>query len=335
MPGIPGSTYDCRNVTSIRVSQRAFRRLSLSSAVSYALLVVTGGAVRLTGSGLGCPDWPSCYKHRLTAAYSFNAWIEFGNRLVTVVVSVLSIVVFLAAVSLRPRRRDVTWLAAGLLIGLAAQIVLGGLVVLFKLNPYLVALHFFLTLAVLGVAIVLYCLADPARAAHRPTPVVRDGIVWFVRLQFAVLVAVVLAGTVVTGSGPHAGNKDAKRIAIAFRDAAELHSTIALFLIGVTLGGLFALHLANAPGRIQRHAQLVLEIYAAQGVLGYLQYALHDNAAVVELHMLGATLAFGSTLLLVLACYGLGPAATDQLRTSRRDRPLVDERAAVTASPLA
>jgi cytochrome c oxidase assembly protein subunit 15 len=304
--------------------------LCLAPVVSYALLVVTGGAVRLTGSGLGCPDWPSCYQHRLTAAYSYNSWIEFGNRLVTVAVSILSIVVFLAAVSLRPRRRDLTWLATGLLGGLIAQIVLGGLVVLFKLNPYLVALHFFLTLVVLGDAILLYVIADPARAPHRPTLTVRSGIAWFVKLQFAVLTVVILAGTVVTGSGPHAGNKDAKRIAIAFRDAAELHSTIALFLIGVTLGGLFALRLANAPGGLQQHAQLVLEIYAAQGLLGYLQYSLHDNAAVVELHMVGATLAFGSTLMLVLACYGLGSAANERARASRRKQPLA-EREVLTA----
>jgi cytochrome c oxidase assembly protein subunit 15 len=331
MPGIDGSTYHWHNVVTISVGQKAFQRLCLASVVSYGLLVVTGGAVRLTGSGLGCPDWPSCYQHRLTAAYSYNSWIEFGNRLVTVVVSILSIVVFLAAVSLRPRRRDVSWLAAGLLLGLVAQIVLGGLVVLFKLNPYLVALHFFLTLAVLADAIVLYCVADPARVPHRPKAVVRREIVWFVRLQFGVLTTVVLAGTIVSGSGPHAGNKDAKRIAIAFRDAAELHSTIALFLIGITLGGLFALRLANTPGGIQRRAQLVLEIYAVQGLLGYLQYSLHDNAAVVELHMIGATLAFGTTLMLVLACYGLGPAAPGQSHASRRHPPLADEHETVTA----
>jgi heme a synthase len=318
-------------VRAISISEKAFRRLAMAAAVSYALLVVTGGAVRLTGSGLGCPDWPSCYKDRLTAAYSYNSWIEFGNRLVTVAVSVISIVVFLAAVSLRRKRRDINWLASGLIIGLAAQIVLGGLVVLFKLNPYLVALHFFLTLVVLGDAIVLYCVADSARAPGPPRPIVRQGIVWFVRLQFSVLIVVVLAGTVVSGSGPHAGNKDAKRIAIAFRDAAELHSTIALFLIGVTLGGLFALRLANAPAGIQRRAQLVLEIYAAQGFLGYLQYSLHDNAAVVELHMAGATAAFGSTLMLLLACYGLGSPANDQSRVSRKQRPFLDEREALTA----
>jgi len=96
------------------------------------------------------------------------------------------------------------------------------------------------------------------------------------------------------------------RIAIAFRDAAELHSTIALFLIGVTLGGLFALHLATPPAAFQRRAQLVVEIYAIQGFLGYLQYSLHDNAAVVELHMVGATAAFGSTLMLLLGLLWTG-----------------------------
>jgi len=331
MPRFDRSTYDCHKVPAISVSQKTFRKLSVASVISYVLLVVTGGAVRLTGSGLGCPDWPSCYQHQLTAAYSFNSWIEFGNRLVTVVVSIVSIVVFLAAMSLRPKRRDISWLSTGLLTGLVAQIVLGGLVVLFKLNPYLVALHFFLTLVVLGDAIVLYCVADATRVPHLPKPIVRDGIVWFVRLQFGVLIAVILAGTIVTGSGPHAGNTDARRIAIAFRDAAELHSTIALFLIGVTLGGLFAFHLAGAPAGIQRRAQLVLEIYAAQGVLGYLQYSLHDNAAVVELHMIGATSAFASTFLLLLACYGLGPAASDRSSASRKQRPFADEHETLSA----
>jgi cytochrome c oxidase assembly protein subunit 15 len=243
-----------------------------------------------------------------------------------VAVSVISIAVVLAAISLRPKRRDVSWLSFGLLIGLVAQIVLGGLVVLFKLNPYLDALHFFLTLVVLGDAIVLYCVADRAVDPARPKATVSSGIVWFIRLQFVVLVAVVLAGTIVAGSGPHAGNDHAKRIAIAFRDAAELHSTIALFLIGVTLGGLFALHLANAPTGIQRQARTVLELYAAQGFLGYLQYSLHDNAVVVEIHMIGATAAFGSTLVLLLACYGLGPAAKNTAMRSTRILRLLSSR---------
>ena len=294
------------------MSPKAFQRLAILPVALYALLVVTGGAVRLTGSGLGCPDWPSCYQHQLTAATYFHPLVEFGNRLLTVGVSIISIVVFVVAMYLRPRSREIRWLAFGLVIGLVAQIVLGGLVVLFKLNPYLVALHFALTLVVLADAILLYCFAGRADAAI--TRLVSGEVVWFIRMQLGVLGVLILAGTLVTGSGPHAGGPGAKRIPVAFRDMAEMHSTIALFLIGLTLGGLFVLHLARAPARIQRHARTVLEIYCVQGGLGYLQYALHDSPIVVEFHLVVATSAFGATLMLYLACFGLGHAAADVQR---------------------
>lgn len=294
---------------STSISAKAFKRLTVLTVVLYALLVVTGGAVRLTDSGLGCPDWPSCYQHQLTAAASFHPLVEFGNRLLTVGVSVISIVVFAAAMYLRPKRREIRMLAFGLIVGLLAQIVLGGLVVLFKLNPYLVALHFALTLVVLADAILLYCYAD---RIHAPvTRAVSAEVVWFVRLQLGVLGLLILAGTLVTGSGPHAGGAGAKRIPVAFRDMAEMHSTIALFLIGLSLGGLFVLHLGKAPARIQRQARMVLEIYCLQGGLGYLQYALHDSPIVVELHLIVATSAFGATLMLYLACFGLGHAVAE------------------------
>jgi heme a synthase len=325
------STYDYRNVRAISISQKAFSRLAIAAVVSYALLVVTGGAVRLSGSGLGCPDWPSCYDHRLTAAVSFHPLIEFGNRLITVAVSVISIAVFLAAMALLPKRRDIRWLSSGLLLGLVAQIVLGGLVVLFKLNPYLVALHFFLTLVVLGDAIVLYCVTIRPSTGDGQNVRANAGISSYISLQFGVLIVAILAGTVVTGSGPHAGDQNARRIAIAFRDAAELHSTIALFLVGLTLGGLFALRLGKAPIGIQRQARLVLEVYAVQGLLGYLQYSLHDNALVVEIHMVGATSAFASTLVLLLGCHGIGPAASRVSVASRASGALTNQREPLSA----
>ena len=293
-------------MTALSISYRAFQRLAASLVALYALLVATGGAVRLSGSGLGCPDWPSCYQHKLIAASSLNARIEFGNRLVTVGVSVVSIVVFLAAMSLRPKRKEIRYLAAGLVGGLVAQIVLGGLVVLFKLNPYLVALHFLLTLVVLANAILLYCYSTREPGPLRQS--VSKEVLWFTRLQLGMLSILLIAGTFVTGSGPHAGGKGAKRIPVAFRDMAELHSTIALFLIGLSLGGLFMLHIGKAPFGIQRHARTVVEIYALQGLLGYLQYALHDAPVVVEFHLVFATAAFSATLLLYLACIGLGRA---------------------------
>lgn len=269
--------------------------MALAAVVCYALLVVTGGAVRLTGSGLGCPDWPSCYQHRLIAQLSLHPMIEDVNRFVTVAVSVVSVVAFLAAVFRVPRRRDLVVLSGGLVAGLLAQIVLGGLVVLFKLNPYLVSLHFLLTILVLANAIVLYHRSgvDDARCARTEALVGRD-LVWLGRLLLGTLAVLSTIGTIVSGSGPHAGAPSTpgapiKRIPIAFRDIAEVHVDVALFLIGLTLAALFAFHHAKAPERIQHRARLMLELEFVQGVLGYTQYFLHDSPVVVEFHLAGVT----------------------------------------------
>ena len=270
-----------------RFSPATVRKVALVVVICYALLVVSGGAVRLTGSGLGCPDWPSCYRHHLTAVSSFHPIVEFTNRLVSVVVSVVSVCAVAVAALRTPPRRDLTLLAAGLVAGIAAQIVLGGLVVLFKLNPYLVALHFALTIAILANAVVLYHLSS-----SRPTrvvPVVARDLVWLARLQLSVLALVTIVGTVVAGAGPHAGGPGAKRIPIAFRDIAEVHSTVALFLIGVTLGSQFAFHHANVPQVVLHRGRVLIEVMVLQGALGYLQYFLHDAAWVVELHLAGVT----------------------------------------------
>jgi heme a synthase len=266
---------------------RTVRALALASVVCYALLVLTGGAVRLTGSGLGCADWPECFRGHLVSPASFHPLVEFGNRVVTIAVSVVTVVAFLSTIALRPRRRDLVGLGGALVAGLIAQIILGGIVVLTKLNPYLVALHFVLTLAVLGVALVMFHLAR-SQPTRRVT-VVRSDVTWLARFLVGTLSVLILAGTMVTGAGPHAGGKDAKRIPIAFRDIAELHSTIALFLIGCTLATLFALHIAKAPGPTQRAARTMLEVLFIQGILGYTQYFLHDLSVVIEFHLAGAT----------------------------------------------
>lgn len=277
-------------VRSTRVSPAAFAWIASLAVVCFALLVATGGAVRLTGSGLGCPDWPSCYAHRFTAAASFHPIVEFSNRVVTVAVTVVSAVAFVAAWRREPVRRDLVVLSGGLVAGIVAQIVLGGLVVLFRLNPYLVALHFLLTFAVLGDALVLAHLARSPRTPREPL-VGRD-LLWLSRLELGTFALLVTIGTVVTGAGPHAGGPGAKRIDVAFRDIAELHSTVALFLIGGVLATLFALHQAGAPAPVQRRARRLLEVLALQGALGYMQYFLHDAATVVELHLIGATIAW-------------------------------------------
>jgi cytochrome c oxidase assembly protein subunit 15 len=259
--------------------------------------MVTGGAVRLTGSGLGCPDWPSCYQHQLTAHASFHPLVEFTNRLVTVAVTVVSGLALVVALARSPRRRDLCWLGGGLVAGVAGQIVLGGLVVLFKLNPYLVAGHFLLTIVILAEAVVLYHRSgvDALHDETRATPLVSLDLRWLARIELFVLGAVCCVGTLVAGSGPHAGSPSTQsqpieRIPIAFRDIAEAHSDVAVFLIGLTLASLFAFHRANIPAIVERRLRWLFELLVVQGTIGYLQFFLHDSAWVVEIHILGVTM---------------------------------------------
>jgi len=309
--------YDEGVVRLPQVSPVQFRRLAVVAAVCYALLVVTGGAVRLTGSGLGCLDWPTCSRASVTPAVSFHPLIEFSNRMVSVAVTVFSAATLLAALAMRPRRRDAVWLSAGLVAGIVGQIVIGGIVVLTKLNPYWVSLHFVLTLAVLGDAIVL-CARVREGGGTRTLVVDRD-LLWLSRLLLATISVLVMAGTIVTGSGPHAGGPGAIRIPIAFRDMAELHADIALFLIGMTLATVFALHHAKAPALVQRRARTMLEVLALQGTLGYTQYFLRDNALVVEFHLAGATAAFSATVALYLSLHRVEPLALEGAAATRRD----------------
>jgi len=285
----------------MRTTPIAFKRIAAVSVACFALLVITGGAVRLTGSGLGCLDWPTCSAHDLIASDSFHPLVEFSNRLVTIAVTIISFVALFAAIRRLPRRRDLIWCASGLVFGIASQVVLGGIVVLTKLNPYLVALHFVLTLAILADALVMF-----HRASHDDTvgeSVIGRELTWLVRLLLITISVLVVVGTMVTGSGPHAGGVGAKRVPIAFSTIAEAHSDIALFLIGMTLATIFALHYANAPARVQRHARLVFEVLVAQGALGFTQYFLHDNALVVEFHLAGATSAWCAMVTFYLSLF--------------------------------
>jgi cytochrome c oxidase assembly protein subunit 15 len=287
MVGGTQAAYHRLTVRLPHFSPATVRKVALLSVVVYALLMVSGGAVRLTGSGLGCPDWPSCYQHHITAVSTFHPIIEFGNRLVTVAVTVLSGAALVVTLRRDPFPRDLALLGGGLVAGVVAQVVLGGLVVLFTLNPYLVALHFLLGLVVLADAVVFYhrSVTDPTPAEVLVTPTMRN----LARLQLAALGLVTLLGTMVTGSGPHAGGPGAKRIDIAFRSMAEAHSAMALFLIGLTLAAQFAFFQAGVPEVVQKRGRWLIEMLALQGMLGYLQYTLHDNPIVVECHLAGVT----------------------------------------------
>jgi len=288
-------------------------RLNVLALVLTALIVVTGGAVRLTGSGLGCSDWPSCSAGHLTPALQFHGLVEFGNRLVTVVLTVAVAAAFLGSVFRSPRRRDLVWLSGGLVAGVLAQAVLGGIVVYTKLNPYVVMVHFFATMLLLVDAVVLVhrSTRDYTPGSARllvPRPLIR---LYYGLL--ALLALVIAAGTAVTGAGPHAGDSSgqqvAKRIPIALRDMAELHSSLALLLIGVTVGLVVALHLGDVPERVRRSGRILMAVLVAQAAVGYTQYFTHLPALLVEVHLLGATVLVIGAVQTFLACTYHAPEA--------------------------
>jgi cytochrome c oxidase assembly protein subunit 15 len=270
-----------------RLTPGAYRRVTLAAVIALSLIVVTGGAVRLTGSGLGCPDWPTCTGHRIVAAWSLHPMIEFTNRVITVAVTAAVVAAVLGALVRRPRRRDLVWLSSGLVAGVLAQIVLGGLTVLYKLDPPWVMGHFVLSFAVLADAVVLHYRAGRPDTPARP--VVSRDLVRLGRLVLATVGVVVILGTAVTGSGPHSGDIHAKRLPFHFQGVAELHSSVVMVLVGLTIASLFALHHAHAPADVQRRARIVLGVIAAQAAIGYTQYFTRVPAALVAVHLAGAT----------------------------------------------
>ena len=291
------------------VSKKLFTFLALLTVICYALLVVTGGAVRLTGSGLGCADWPTCSAGHLIASDSFHPLVEFSNRLVTVAVSIVTIVLFLASFYRKPRSKKLILLSSVVLLGLFGQVVLGGIVVLTKLNPYFVALHFLLTIAILVDALILFHLSRVEEGLK--TPRVPSEVINVSRLLIVVLTAVTAAGTMVTGSGPHAGGKGAKRVPVSFRDMAELHADLVLFLLGLTLATWFLVKQARVERDIQKRSMWLVEVMASQGVIGYSQYFLHDQAALVEIHMAGAASIWISLIWFYINLYRFSQAGSE------------------------
>jgi cytochrome c oxidase assembly protein subunit 15 len=264
------------------------RRLALASVLANVVIVVTGGAVRLTGSGLGCPTWPSCTDRSLTPTrqYAVHGLIEFTNRQLTFVL-VIIVLATLAAALLRQTERGLAVLLAA---SIPAQAVLGGITVLTHLNPWTVAAHFLLSIGIIAVAFLLWwrvrepSAREPDGAAKVQPPAGRAlaGTGW---LLAGLTAAVLMAGTVVTGSGPHAGDKGAThRIHIAPSSITQLHADLVMLLIGVTAG----LVLLAGTGSVRRAGWWLLGIELAQGGIGYLQYFTGVPPLLVGLHMLGA-----------------------------------------------
>ena len=255
--------------------------------VLQAGLVITGGAVRLTGSGLGCPTWPECTPGSYTpvphqAEGQLHAWIEFGNRLLTFALVAVALAVL--AHVLFKRRKDLRLLAVGQVLGILGQGVLGGITVLTDLHPLPVAGHLLLSIILIAGAASIYDRRENAVLRVKPEERITS-LLSTAHLHLTFLVIVL--GTLVTGSGPHAGDEKAQRFGFDIRSVSVLHADAVIALLGITL----ALYVAARANPLHHRRILVFTAIAlAQGAIGYIQYFTGIPEILVAAHLLGATL---------------------------------------------
>ncbi|BFU45894.1 COX15/CtaA family protein [Krasilnikovia sp. MM14-A1004] len=272
------------------------RPLALASLVANIALVVTGAAVRLTGSGLGCPTWPRCTdaSYTTTAAMGVHGAIEFGNRLLSIALGLIALACFLAALWQRPRRRSLVLLSLAVGLGIPAQGVIGGITVLTDLNPWVVGLHFLLSMTLIAFAYALWRRTAEGDGPARP--LVAAPLRTLARLTAVVSAAVIVLGVVVTGSGPHAGDEHARRNGLDPEMISQAHADLVFLLIGLSVALWFALRAAGAPRAAVRAAAVLVVIELAQGLIGFVQYFTHLPVLLVGAHMLGACLVWVGTL---------------------------------------
>lgn len=300
-----------------RPTSTTVRRLALAGVVANAAIVVTGGAVRLTSSGLGCPSWPRCTdsSYTPTAEYAAHGLIEFGNRLLTFALGAVVLAVLVAVWRQRPVRPGMRLLAVLGFLGIPAQAVLGGITVLTGLNPWTVMGHFLLSMVLIGLAVVLHHRAGEGDLAPRPVvpPLLR-------RLTYGLLAvtAVTLAlGTVVTGSGPHSGDPEAGRTGFDPATVSQLHADSVMLLVGLTVGLYIALRAMRADPALTRAVGVLLAVELAQGLVGYLQYFTGLPVLLVAVHLIGACLVLIAAVRVVLATRDRGLVAAPQEAAAR------------------
>jgi heme A synthase len=312
---------------------RSMRRIALAGVIAFTAIMSTGAAVRLSSSGLGCPDWPQCSTADIVASKNagqtlLNTWIEFSNRLLNFPLVVIAGLVFIAAWRFRPqgpggeKRRDLFWLGLAQPAGVVAQAVIGGIVVLTKLAPAAVSVHFLVSASIVAAAVTLY--ARCGEGTTPPAPVVRRDL----RLLSAALVAVtavmLAAGTVVTGTGPLAGNAAAPRYKLPLEGVTQLHADIGWLMTGLAVALVLGLRVSGAPPRAMRAAWIMIASLGLQGLIGYVQYFNHLPAGLVWVHVTGAVLVWIAVLSLFFAVRDRGPvntARTGPLATAPARQP--------------
>ncbi len=295
----------------LAVTPLQYRRVAYVTLAALSLIVLTGAAVRLTDSGLGCPDWPKCYGNPYPPL-SAHALIEFGNRALSGIVGVLTVIAWVLALTRRPYRRDLMWLALLLPLGVVAQAVLGGFTVREHLAPGFVMAHFGLSMLILIAAVALAW-----RARHEPGSRPRSpdrATVWSIRALAPLGAVTIFAGTAATAAGPHAGGTSGQRIhRLTFKGADTLqwvihrHATIAaLFGVAVIAVWLLVRHRGERADVLEPLTVLGV-LMAAQGLVGSVQYELKLPTDMVWVHVALATVTWVVLLWAVAAAGRLVP----------------------------
>ncbi|NUT38331.1 MAG: heme A synthase [Hamadaea sp.] len=278
------------------------RGTALASLAANVGIVITGGAVRLTGSGLGCPTWPKCTAESLTATpeMGINGAIEFGNRLLTFVVGVLAVAGFVLAVKLArqaraegvagPAERGMVRWSAWTAASIPAQAAWGGLTVLTNLNPWIVGLHFMVSIGIIFAAYGFWQSTRSRRIDGVPAE-----LRWLAVAVGAVALGVLVIGTMVTGSGPHAGDQGAARNGLDPAQISQVHADLVFLLLGLSVAAWLALRAVGAP-TAAKAALILIATLLGQGLIGFVQYFTHLEPILVGVHMFGACLVWIAAL---------------------------------------
>lgn len=305
-----------------KIAPRTYQRIAMIAFISLVAIIVTGAAVRLTGSGLGCPTWPKCNGKLVTTELDFHGAVEYGNRLVTGLVAIAAIAAALLAFLRTPFRRDLAWLGLALPAGVIGQIALGGLVVLYGLAPGFVMGHFLLSQLILVAAFALMWRSRSHDGETTPTE--PRNTVLATRAIVPVAAWVLLLGTITTGAGPHPGTHgDEIATRFSFKGGNTLdwmihwHGRFSTFL-GLTALALWWYVRRNSAGAALRRATTSLcLLLAAQGIVGFLQYENELPPGLVWVHIVLATATWISVLWAVAAAGKLAPATAPKQATTK------------------
>ena len=305
---------------SFSISPAQYQKITRISLLLLAFIIVTGAAVRLSGSGLGCSDWPTCENDQLVAEIDdVHAMVEFVNRVITGFVALAVIIAVLGSLFRTPKRKDLTYLSIGLVFGVIVQVIVGALVVREHLPPSLVITHFLVSMVLVWNAVELDHRSRLPDRADKSLPA--KTLKGLTKLLLAIGVVVIVTGTIVTGSGPHSGAEkqqilealenqgetpaistlEVERLPFDVPDVARIHGISVMIFLLLTLRVLFMIK-RNSPTLLPNGQNLMAAIIVQAGI-GYLQYFTGVPALLVGIHVAGATLIWVMILRLYLAVH--------------------------------